>query len=293
MTSTDANYVRSPSSYREPSLLAQSALVVFPAVVVLAIPIIWHTCRGDELRPDIVAPWVSAAVSLAAVLWAISRAHVEGLRRCNDLRLAEERRRADQVTYQERLDEEREHARALSAATAVSIVRQGVVDDSDVTKFFVDVEILNAGQQPILEVSIDALWSTRAPVATLENYVLHPADASEVGDARQIQVLQPGESLTTKSLTMAEGSGRKKPPAGWFFSSPVKLTGFSINPVGDLVAVFSFLDNTGYRWQRIGSELPTPLPNEHPPPPLVPSDVVSLWPAGNTLTVESTSRCDV
>lgn len=272
--------------------------MLIPPAFVLAIPIVWMWLIGDDIRPETVAPWMSAAVALAAVLWAITRAEVDNVRRNDDLRLAEDRRRADAQAYQTRIDEERRHQRALAAATVIGVVRQTAISKQDGIKFYVNVEIRNAGQQPVLEVSINALWLLREPIASCEPYVLHPADPAGLPEHSQmhmhmhmqVQVLEPGQSLRTKTATTAGGELTAEPPFGWVFASPQGVSGHSINPVGDVAPVFSFLDNTGQRWQRVGSELPTPLPFEDPPMPSPPEGVVCIWPADSTLTINTRSQ---
>lgn len=288
MTTDGADRGSDLAKMREPGVIRQGAFVLIPPAVVLAIPIVWTWVIGADLQPETVAPWTSAAVSLAAVLWAITRAQVDSARRHDDLRLAEDRRRADAQDYQMRIDEERWHQQAMAAATVVGIVKQTVLPKSESTKFVVNVDIRNAGQQPVLEVSIDALWLLGEPIAPLEQYVLHPVDDPPgVPPIRQVQVLEPGESLRTRPATMAGGELTSEPPFSWVFASPRVLSGYSINPVGDVAAVFSYLDHTGQRWQRVGSERPTPLPFDDPPIPSPPEGVVCIWPADSTLTISS------
>lgn len=285
---TDHAHLRSErEKRREPRLVSQMAGVLAPPALVMAIPAIWLWMIDERIRPETVAPWMSAALSLMAVLWAITRARVDSVRRNDDLRNAEERRRADVQAYQQRIDEERWHQRAMLAATVIGVIRQTHLPKPGTTKFFVNVEIRNAGQQPILEVSIDALWLLREPIATSEQYVLHPDDPAWMPQHRQVQILEPGQKLSTKSATWAGGELTSDPPFGWTYASHQSISGYSINPVGDIVPAFSFMDNTGQRWQRVGSDIPTPLPFDFPPAPSPPEGAVGIWPAESTLTITS------
>lgn len=292
MKSDNAGHSSDPAKSSEPHFWTQLAQVLFLPLIVVMIPLVWSNHLGDDIRPEKVAPWISAAGSLAAVMWAITRAQVDGARRRDDLQRAESMRRADTETFQERLDAERQHQGAMSASTVIGIVRQTTLPKPDRTRFVVHVEIRNAGQQPVLEVSIDALWLLREPIAFREPYVLHPANPEGLPDLRQAQVLEPGQSLSTKTATWTDGEEgyerTSEPPYSWSFETPQPLSGSaSINPVGDIVTVFSFTDSTGRSWQRIGTQLPTPLPVEDAAVTAPPDGVQRLWPAGPTLTIHS------
>lgn len=292
MKSDDTGRSSDPAKSAEPRYFTQLLQVLSLPLIVVVIPLVWSNQLGDDIRPDKVAPWISAAVSLAAVMWAITRAQVDSARRRDDLQRAENLRRADTETFQERLDAERQHQAAMSASTVIGIVRQETLPKQDHATFVVHVEIRNAGQQPVLEVAIDALLLRREPIAFSEPYVLHPANPEGLPDRRQVQVLEPGQSLSTNTPTWFDGEEdieqTSEPPYSWLFKSPQPLSGTaSINPIGDIEPLFSFTDSTGRAWQRIGTQLPTPRPAEDAAMMTPPDGMQRLWPAEPTLTIRS------
>lgn len=260
----------------------QITAVVIVALIAVAIPIVWNVVSGEELTPASLAPWVSAAGALAAVTWAMLRAVSDDRRRADDLRRMAQQRSDDQAREQ-----------ALQAATVIPLVHQGRLRDSLVA---LDVEVRNTGQHTVLQVSVDALWLTTSPVVhDAGHYTLtldgHPPHAL------QTLALEPGAALRTcardslqdppiPDVAAQGGAGR----GGSFTDAGQGLMGFtfrtsepmamsadaSINPVGDVVAVISFLDQHGQRWCRSGLEPPTPVGDDAPPHEV--PDAVCLWP---------------